>query len=1021
MTNSILSQVRGSSPHIHPAGELLFMQKLGAVGNRAVVLAMLRSTSLLDDLADRLWEGIERLYACALPIVWRPPWHTSLQVQPLLSHQRQLASSSFYRSNELKEQEKIEQEAQLRKEREKEEAAALEIEKIAYLEEQAAAEDANSSTWEAEEKAAEDARRAAEMAREEGRRAAAAEAEEERLGLLQQLGESQQEVLKTKSALEKVSQDGHASEELAAMQEKLAAKEQEVAEATRKIAEAEEKERKRVDEELEKEAEAQRIYDEQRALAEACRPRRWASIRAKRSAKRLAGDFMLTKQEKAHKLHETIKIDTGARKLSYARSDVFFRGLNTVVGRAGAEAGDNELLMSLMFEEHNNAVDSDLTFEPPNFLIPTTSQVEWYAVVDPEHGLRILKIHSWPKEQRTSVSRNLKPPGDFKEPWDRVNEQLAKLGESPLLLNGFVCLRLYTGPMYFKYNTVLRGVSVPGCKAPLEGMFNDLCKGNKYTNTLHAISASVCKLSRVSKATTVYRAPGGVLPKRFWREDDAGVKGGVEMGFMSTSRSYHAAHDYAKYSNVKLLFEIKQSMVARGADISWLSMYPNEDEVLFPPLTACEVRKTRIDGSMLIVELRPGIAPTSLAEKSVDEKLEDERIAREKAAIEAIERKAAIDEVAKRRATWMSSMSGLKTSAAEAKQASAELEAARAELATASAAERAEKAEAELTATAKNLKAMRQMKQMEAEERAAAERKRSADLAAKDKMTKARAMGEYIKKAAVKQQLAEEKELLRETLEDARLEREREEATKQALAARSLMSASALVRQQTSTTLGDAQFALQEAHQREAELAETVAKETKRATKKEKEAMEAKKEKEKIAERFKESDLKEIDEIQDVIDFRDKLSDWIVDARTAPVLVTKMTQMLKKETKKTREKLLSINTVEAAVRAMAANPTDIVVQDACCTVLGALTGTGGASANKKAADAGALPTLVRAVKTLQRAALKALCNITQSDVDLQAAAKEAGAKDDWLMPASTGEEDDAVAAANKAKGGKGKK
>ena len=131
-----------------------------------------------------------------------------------------------------------------------------------------------------------------------------------------------------------------------------------------------------------------------------------------------------------------------------------------------------------------------------------------------------------------------------------------------------------------------------------------LCQGNRYTNTMHAISAGIGKLSRVTKCDRVYRAPGGVLPKYFWDDDEFGVKGGIEMGFMSTSRSKHAAMDYAKFSGVKLIFEINQGMVSRGADVSWLSMYPKEDEVLFPPMCACEVQGTRVEGSVVIVELR---------------------------------------------------------------------------------------------------------------------------------------------------------------------------------------------------------------------------------------------------------------------------------------------------------------------------------------------------------------------------------------------------------------------------------
>ena len=38
-----------------------------------------------------------------------------------------------------------------------------------------------------------------------------------------------------------------------------------------------------------------------------------------------------------------------------------------------------------------------------------------------------------------------------------------------------------------------------------------------------------------------------------------------------------------------IVFEIKMGMIDRGADISWLSQYPHEEERLFPPLTALSI------------------------------------------------------------------------------------------------------------------------------------------------------------------------------------------------------------------------------------------------------------------------------------------------------------------------------------------------------------------------------------------------------------------------------------------------
>ena len=43
-------------------------------------------------------------------------------------------------------------------------------------------------------------------------------------------------------------------------------------------------------------------------------------------------------------------------------------------------------------------------------------------------------------------------------------------------------------------------------------------------------------------------------------------------------------------------------MVNRGADISWLSQYPHEAEILFGPLTGIEVLNTHIDVSLVVIE-----------------------------------------------------------------------------------------------------------------------------------------------------------------------------------------------------------------------------------------------------------------------------------------------------------------------------------------------------------------------------------------------------------------------------------
>ena len=116
-----------------------------------------------------------------------------------------------------------------------------------------------------------------------------------------------------------------------------------------------------------------------------------------------------------------------------------------------------------------------------------------------------------------------------------------------------------TGPMYEKYNGVLRCFSAPlerGKASPepfLQARAGRLGLGtwavvdkengriawmwhNKYPTSLHAINSAVLKLSKLSAVATVYRGfTDAVLPKSFFKPNEDGVCGGVEYGFTSTS------------------------------------------------------------------------------------------------------------------------------------------------------------------------------------------------------------------------------------------------------------------------------------------------------------------------------------------------------------------------------------------------------------------------------------------------------------------------------------------------------
>lgn len=106
-----------------------------------------------------------------------------------------------------------------------------------------------------------------------------------------------------------------------------------------------------------------------------------------------------------------------------------------------------------------------------------------------------------------------------------------------------------------------------------------LCRGNRYTTTLHCINSSIVKMGKIAQAKKVYRGvSGGVLPPEFWQPNEFGVKGGVEFAFTSTTLDREVAVTYASSGKVGMLMEIQQGMVDRGADLSWLSQEAYEIE-----------------------------------------------------------------------------------------------------------------------------------------------------------------------------------------------------------------------------------------------------------------------------------------------------------------------------------------------------------------------------------------------------------------------------------------------------------
>jgi hypothetical protein len=144
-----------------------------------------------------------------------------------------------------------------------------------------------------------------------------------------------------------------------------------------------------------------------------------------------------------------------------------------------------------------------------------------------------------------------------------------------------LALRLYTSNSYPRLNDPLR---------------------NCVTGKPHPFAATVWYVAGALKLLRGRRADSGIQVRTFWRGlDNMGAtkeffeKGGTEMACMSTTEDEDVARKFAKVRgfveagderpNPLLLKVEATSLMDCGADISWLSMYPEEKEVLFPPLT----------------------------------------------------------------------------------------------------------------------------------------------------------------------------------------------------------------------------------------------------------------------------------------------------------------------------------------------------------------------------------------------------------------------------------------------------
>jgi NLR family CARD domain-containing protein 3 len=279
---------------------------------------------------------------------------------------------------------------------------------------------------------------------------------------------------------------------------------------------------------------------------------------------------------------------------SFAELKDFYDGPEKFIGTPNPNAQEG------IRREHCERGNSNKEYKSPNYNFEFNPKEEHEFVVNPKLGFPY---------GHTPVDRSLWP-SEKKDQW--TGEQ----GREICSLEGImqhelvqaaclqrpevVCLRLYTGPMYMLYNAVMRKHP----KATYESL-----QGNQYETTIFCIMSGVIKLSKaahIPPGRRVFRGLGGmILPEEFWRMKKGGFRGGVEWGLMSTTTNKNVAMQYSGVKQQRgTVFEITVGRIDMGADLSWLSQYPKEKEILFPPLTCLEVvGEPRVEENVIVFPL----------------------------------------------------------------------------------------------------------------------------------------------------------------------------------------------------------------------------------------------------------------------------------------------------------------------------------------------------------------------------------------------------------------------------------
>ena len=162
-----------------------------------------------------------------------------------------------------------------------------------------------------------------------------------------------------------------------------------------------------------------------------------------------------------------------------------------------------------------------------------------------------------------------------------------------LLRTHVLALRLYTSSSYPCFNRPLR----------------EKMKPHPFAMTVYYLSEGLKKLRAVAAQLDRANFTQEVL---LWRgmqdlsldQDEFMRNGGTELAPMSTSKSQSVAFKYAA-SKSPLVFKYKTRGLGRGCAIQYLSLYPKEEEYLYPPLTFLLPDRVSQEQGRTVVEVAP--------------------------------------------------------------------------------------------------------------------------------------------------------------------------------------------------------------------------------------------------------------------------------------------------------------------------------------------------------------------------------------------------------------------------------